>query len=162
MSFLPSLFSVSILLCFFCSLNEATTEFDFSTLAISNLKLLGDARLSNGIVSLTRDLSVPNSGAGKVLYANPIRFRQPGTHSRVALDLGYGASVSLRPLLYPPWIGRAFRDEAVFGFDLVLPWLRFATVSGVDVSLSSHMLVPMECLRVMISPSVPALVLVVL
>jgi len=31
----------------------------------------------------------------------------------------------------------------VFGFDLVLPWLRFATVSGVDVSLSSHMLVPM-------------------
>ncbi|KAF3605824.1 hypothetical protein DY000_02046170 [Brassica cretica] len=42
--------------------------------------------------------------------------------SRVALDLGYGASVSLRllaamestrPLLYPPWIGRAFRDEAV-------------------------------------------------
>ncbi|KAF3505683.1 hypothetical protein F2Q69_00007703 [Brassica cretica] len=29
----------------------------------------------------------------------------------------------------------------VFGFDLVLPWLRFATVSGVDVSLSSHMLV---------------------
>ena len=30
----------------------------------------------------------------------------------------------------------------MFGFDLVLPWLRFATVSVVDVSLSSHMLVP--------------------
>lgn len=31
----------------------------------------------------------------------------------------------------------------MFGFDLVLPWLRFATVFGVDVSLSSLMLVPM-------------------
>ena len=77
----------------------------------------------------------------------------------------------------------------MFGFDLVLPRLRFATVSGVDVSLYSHMFIPMlrlfwlvvypsglglprslviwlysvsvchECLRVMICPSVPALVL---
>ncbi|CAF1854111.1 unnamed protein product, partial [Brassica napus] len=94
MSFLPSLFSVSILLCFFCSLNEATTEFDFSTLAISNLKLLGDARLSNGIVSLTRDLSVPNSGAGKVLYANPIRFRQPGTHSPASFSTFFSFSIT--------------------------------------------------------------------
>ncbi|KAH0928649.1 hypothetical protein HID58_014376 [Brassica napus] len=94
MSFLPSLFPVSLLLCFFCSLNEATTEFDFSTLAISNLKLLGDARLSNGIVSLTRDLSVPNSGAGKVLYANPIRFRQPGTHSPTSFSTFFSFSIT--------------------------------------------------------------------
>ncbi|KAF2619333.1 hypothetical protein F2Q68_00039629 [Brassica cretica] len=60
--------------------------------------------------------------------------------------------VSTRPLLYPPLIGRAFRDEAV-GLDLVLPRLRFATVSvsGLD-----------EYLRVMVSPSAPALVLVTL
>ncbi|KFK34585.1 hypothetical protein AALP_AA5G165100 [Arabis alpina] len=85
-------FLISVLLCF----NEATTttEFDFSTLAISNLKLLGDARLSNGIVSLTRDLSVPNSGAGKVLYSNPIRFRQPGTHFPTSFSTFFSFSIT--------------------------------------------------------------------
>lgn len=84
-------FIISILLCF----SEATTtEFDFSTLAISNLKILGDARLSNGIVSLTRDLSVPNSGAGKVLYSNPVRFRQPGTHFPTSFSTFFSFSIT--------------------------------------------------------------------
>ncbi|ESQ45150.1 hypothetical protein EUTSA_v10010158mg [Eutrema salsugineum] len=94
MSFPLYLFFISILLCFFGHFNEATTQFDFSTLAISNLKLLGDARLSNGIVSLTRDLSVPNSGAGKVLYSNPIRFRQPGTHSPASFSTFFSFSIT--------------------------------------------------------------------
>ncbi|CAA7046271.1 unnamed protein product [Microthlaspi erraticum] len=94
MSSPPSLFFIPILLCFFSHFNEATTEFDFSTLAISNLKLLGDARLSNGIVSLTRDLSVPNSGAGKVLYSNPIRFRQPGTHFPTSFSTFFSFSIT--------------------------------------------------------------------
>uniref|UniRef100_A0A1J3H7U6 L-type lectin-domain containing receptor kinase VIII.1 n=1 Tax=Noccaea caerulescens TaxID=107243 RepID=A0A1J3H7U6_NOCCA len=94
MSFPPSLFYISIFLCFFSHSNEATTEFDFSTLAISNLKLLGDARLSNGIVSLTRDLSVPNSGAGKVLYSNPVRFRQPGTHFPTSFSTFFSFSIT--------------------------------------------------------------------
>ncbi|KAL1195817.1 L-type lectin-domain containing receptor kinase VIII.1 [Cardamine amara subsp. amara] len=87
-----SLFFFILILLF--RFNEATTEFDFSTLAISNLKLLGDAHLSNGIVSLTRDLSVPNSGAGKVLYSNPIRFRQPGTHSPTSFSTFFSFSIT--------------------------------------------------------------------
>ncbi|KAK4345717.1 hypothetical protein RND71_035893 [Anisodus tanguticus] len=55
----------------------ANTEFDFGTLTLSSLKLLGDAHLGNNTVMLTRDLAVPNSGAGKVLYSKPVRFRQP-------------------------------------------------------------------------------------
>ncbi|KAF8042566.1 hypothetical protein BT93_A1027 [Corymbia citriodora subsp. variegata] len=54
------------------------TEFDFGTLTLSSLKLLGDAHLGNGSVRLTRDLAVPNSGAGRALYSQPVRFRQPG------------------------------------------------------------------------------------
>ncbi|CAN4121576.1 unnamed protein product [Withania somnifera] len=49
----------------------AATEFDFGTLTLSSLKLLGDAHLGNNTIKLTRELAVPNSGAGKVLYSKP-------------------------------------------------------------------------------------------
>ncbi|KAL8125948.1 hypothetical protein AgCh_013301 [Apium graveolens] len=55
----------------------AATDFDFGNLALSSLKLLGDAHWSNDTLMLTKDLAVPNSGAGKVLYSKPIKFRQP-------------------------------------------------------------------------------------
>ncbi|PRQ43749.1 putative non-specific serine/threonine protein kinase [Rosa chinensis] len=57
----------------------AITEFDFGTLTLSSLKLLGDVHLNNGSVRLTRDLAVPNFGAGRVLYSKPVRFKQPST-----------------------------------------------------------------------------------
>ncbi|XXG81153.1 hypothetical protein AAC387_Pa09g1852 [Persea americana] len=53
-------------------------EFDFGSLTLSSLKLLGDAHLKNGTVRLSRDLPVPNSGSGRALYSKPIRFRQSG------------------------------------------------------------------------------------
>ncbi|KAG8374249.1 hypothetical protein BUALT_Bualt11G0111700 [Buddleja alternifolia] len=71
--FLFSFVSVNVL--------TAATQFDFSTLTLTSLKLLGDAHFSNASVRLTRDIGVPNSGAGKVLYSNPIKFRRPGTQS---------------------------------------------------------------------------------
>ncbi|CAN8279119.1 unnamed protein product [Cochlearia groenlandica] len=90
-----SLFLILIFLCFFFNFNVATTtEFDFSTLPISNLKLLGDARLSNGIVTLTRDISVPNSGVGKVMYSNPVRFRQTGTQTPVSFSTFFSFSIT--------------------------------------------------------------------
>ncbi|XP_049400829.1 L-type lectin-domain containing receptor kinase VIII.1-like [Solanum stenotomum] len=69
-----------ILLFCFCTISSTfgKTDFDFENLTLSSLKLLGDAHLSNNIVKLTGDLAVPNSGAGKVLYSKPVRFRQPG------------------------------------------------------------------------------------
>ncbi|XP_010253592.1 PREDICTED: L-type lectin-domain containing receptor kinase VIII.1 [Nelumbo nucifera] len=71
-----------------------TTAFDFGTLTLSSLKLLGDAHLNNGSVRLTRDLPVPNSGAGRVLYAKPVRFRQPGTHSLASFSTFFSFSVN--------------------------------------------------------------------
>ncbi|XP_021888183.1 L-type lectin-domain containing receptor kinase VIII.1-like [Carica papaya] len=71
-----------------------TTEFDFGTLTLGSLKLIGDAHLNNGSVSLTRDLAVPNSGAGKVLYTKPVRFRQPGTHSPASFSTFFSFSVT--------------------------------------------------------------------
>ncbi|KAK7321466.1 hypothetical protein VNO77_32136 [Canavalia gladiata] len=70
------------------------TEFDFGTLTLSSLKLLGDAHLNNGTVSLTRDLAVPTSGAGRALYSRPIRFRQPGTRFPASFTTFFSFSVT--------------------------------------------------------------------
>ncbi|KAK8546322.1 hypothetical protein V6N13_067542 [Hibiscus sabdariffa] len=72
----------------------ATTEFDFGTLTLSSLKLLGDAHLNNGSVSLTRELQVPYSGAGRVLYSKPVRFRQSGTHSPCSFSTFFSFSIT--------------------------------------------------------------------
>ncbi|XP_059296343.1 L-type lectin-domain containing receptor kinase VIII.1-like [Lycium ferocissimum] len=78
----------------FCKSTFANTEFDFGTLTLSSLKLLGDAHLGNNTVMLTRDLAVPNSGAGKVLYSKPIRFRQPGIDFPASFSTFFSFSVS--------------------------------------------------------------------
>ncbi|KAK6140203.1 hypothetical protein DH2020_026001 [Rehmannia glutinosa] len=72
----------------------AATEFDFGTLTLSSMKLLGDAHLSNGSVTLTRDLGVPYSGAGKVLYSKPVNFRRPGTQSLASFSTFFSFSVT--------------------------------------------------------------------
>lgn len=74
-------------------ISGATTEFDFGTLTLSSLKLLGDAHLNNGSVRLTRDLAVPNSGSGRVLYSKPVRFRQPETHLTASFSTFFSFSV---------------------------------------------------------------------
>ncbi|CAI0437732.1 unnamed protein product [Linum tenue] len=90
-------FLLVLLLCFLTSIPSpasAATDFDFGTLTLSSLKLIGDAHLNNGSVRLTRDLAVPNSGAGRALYTKPIRFRQPGTHSITSFSTFFSFSVT--------------------------------------------------------------------
>ncbi|OVA10174.1 Protein kinase domain [Macleaya cordata] len=92
--------SLLLLLVFFGdSVNVATgkgdsTIFDFGTLTLTSLKLLGDAHLNNGTVRLSRDLPVPNSGSGRVLYSKPIRFRQPGTRFVASFSTFFSFSVT--------------------------------------------------------------------
>ncbi|XP_057477135.1 L-type lectin-domain containing receptor kinase VIII.1-like [Actinidia eriantha] len=83
----------TLLLCFSGDI-VGTTEFDFGTLTLSSLKLLGDAHLNNGSVRLTRDLAVPNSGAGRALYTKPIRFRKPETHYLASFSTFFSFSVT--------------------------------------------------------------------
>ncbi|XVF07943.1 hypothetical protein REPUB_Repub06bG0182700 [Reevesia pubescens] len=87
---------LALFLCFVLNCNEifATTEFDFGTLTLSSLKLLGDAHLNNGSVRLTRDLQVPDSAAGRALYSKPVRFRQPGTHSPCSFSTFFSFSIT--------------------------------------------------------------------
>ncbi|CAI9783199.1 unnamed protein product [Fraxinus pennsylvanica] len=71
----------------------SATEFDFGTLTLTSLKILGDAHWNNGSVRLTRDLAVPNSGAGMILYSKPIGFRQPGTENLASFSTFFSFSV---------------------------------------------------------------------
>lgn len=84
---LITLFSLSIT-------TAGGTEFDFGTLTLTSLKLLGDAHLNNGSVKLTRDLSVPNSGAGRALYSRPVIFRRPGTNFPVSFTTFFSFSIT--------------------------------------------------------------------
>ncbi|CAI9760705.1 unnamed protein product [Fraxinus pennsylvanica] len=86
------LVNVFVFFIFTCTVFSAT-EFDFGTLTLTSLKLLGDAHWNNGSVRLTRDLAVPNSGAGKILYSKPIRFRQPGTQNPASFSTFFSFSV---------------------------------------------------------------------
>ncbi|KAL1549454.1 L-type lectin-domain containing receptor kinase VIII.1 [Salvia divinorum] len=72
----------------------AATDFDFGTLTLSNMKLLGDAHFSNGSVRLTRDVTVPYSGAGRVLYSKPVSFRRPGIQSTASFSTFFSFSVT--------------------------------------------------------------------
>ncbi|XP_058215488.1 L-type lectin-domain containing receptor kinase VIII.1-like [Rhododendron vialii] len=82
-----------LLLCFSDNVT-GDTSFDFGTLTLSSLKLLGDARLNNGSVALTRDLAVPNSGAGRAFYSKPVAFRRPGTRAPASFSTFFSFSVS--------------------------------------------------------------------
>lgn len=79
---------------YFAGVSVGTTEFDFGTLTLSSLNLLGDAHFTNDKVRLTRDLAVPNSGAGQVLYSKPIKFRQPGSKTPASFTSFFSFSVT--------------------------------------------------------------------
>ncbi|CAL4903098.1 unnamed protein product [Urochloa decumbens] len=53
----------------------AAVRFDYATLTLGSLKLLGDAHLKNGTIHLSHDMPVPTSGAGRALYATAVPVR---------------------------------------------------------------------------------------
>ncbi|KAI3447607.1 hypothetical protein Pfo_004272 [Paulownia fortunei] len=93
-SFDSVLVSILVLFSFISGNILSATEFDFGTLTLSRLKLLGDAHWTNGSVRLTRDLGVPYSGSGKVLYSKPVKFRLPGIQSPASFSTFFSFSVA--------------------------------------------------------------------
>ncbi|KAH6797707.1 Concanavalin A-like lectin protein kinase family protein [Perilla frutescens var. hirtella] len=72
---------------------STSTEFDFGTLTFSRVKLLGEAHWTNGSVRLTRDVGVPNSGAGKLIYSKPIEFRLAGEQFPASFSTFFSFSI---------------------------------------------------------------------
>ncbi|XP_040380231.1 L-type lectin-domain containing receptor kinase VIII.1-like [Oryza brachyantha] len=72
----PALLVLLLLLLAAGDYAAAALRFDYATLTLGSLRLLGDAHLKNGTIRLSRDLPVPNSGSGRALYATPVPLRQ--------------------------------------------------------------------------------------
>ncbi|XP_078435015.1 concanavalin A-like lectin protein kinase family protein [Wolffia australiana] len=70
------------------------TSFDLGGLSLGSLRLLGDAHLSNGSIRLSSELPVPNSGAGRALYAGPVRFRHAASRRALSFSTFFSFSVS--------------------------------------------------------------------
>ncbi|GAB2230415.1 hypothetical protein Droror1_Dr00014680 [Drosera rotundifolia] len=73
-----ALFLIIIILNFTVQISDSkNVNFDFFSLNLRDLNLLGDAYIRDGVVSLTRDLAVPTSSSGTVIYNRPIEFSDP-------------------------------------------------------------------------------------
>ncbi|EXB36054.1 putative L-type lectin-domain containing receptor kinase S.7 [Morus notabilis] len=83
----------SIIFFFFHS-SAHNVSFDFPSFSLRNFTLLGDSYLRNGVLGLTRELGVPSSSAGTVIYNNPVRFHDPETNSTASFSTKFSFSIT--------------------------------------------------------------------
>ncbi|XP_057464542.1 probable L-type lectin-domain containing receptor kinase S.7 [Actinidia eriantha] len=74
--------------------SSRNTSFDFPSLSLRNLSLLGDSYLRGGVIGLTRELSVPASSSGSVIYNEPIRFSDPDSNLTASFSTKFSFSVN--------------------------------------------------------------------
>ncbi|KAL4312459.1 hypothetical protein GQ457_01G007130 [Hibiscus cannabinus] len=88
-----------LLLSNFSSLTlSENTSFDFPSFSLRSLTLLGDSHLRNGVVGLTREIGVPSSSSGSLVYGNPIRFFDQESNITASFSTSFSFSInSLNP-----------------------------------------------------------------
>ncbi|XP_031280089.1 probable L-type lectin-domain containing receptor kinase S.7 [Pistacia vera] len=69
-------------------------SFNFPSLTLRNLTLLGDAYLRNGVIGLTRELGVPSSSSGTLVYNNPVTFFDQETNSSASFNTKFTFSIN--------------------------------------------------------------------
>ncbi|CAL2262900.1 unnamed protein product [Prunus armeniaca] len=69
-------------------------NFDFPSFNFRNLTFLGDSHIRNGVVGLTRELTVPSSSAGTVIYNNPIKFFDPEANITASFSTRFSFSIT--------------------------------------------------------------------
>uniref|UniRef100_A0A5B7BZ38 non-specific serine/threonine protein kinase n=1 Tax=Davidia involucrata TaxID=16924 RepID=A0A5B7BZ38_DAVIN len=69
-------------------------SFDLPSLTLRNLTLLGDSYLRNGVIGLTRELSVPSSSSGTVIYNYPIAFFDPESNTTASFSTRFSFSIN--------------------------------------------------------------------
>ncbi|KAM7492786.1 hypothetical protein LguiA_035707 [Lonicera macranthoides] len=68
-------------------------NFDFSSLTLRNLTLLGDSHLRNGVIGLTRESGVPTSSSGTLIYNSPIPFFDPQSNTTTSFSTNFTFSI---------------------------------------------------------------------
>ncbi|XWS11363.1 hypothetical protein CRYUN_Cryun38cG0077600 [Craigia yunnanensis] len=79
----------------FPSLTSAeNTTFAFPFFTVRNLTLLGDSHLKNGVIGLTRELGVPSSSSGSLIYSNPIHFFNQESNITASFSTTFSFSIN--------------------------------------------------------------------
>ncbi|XP_010483054.1 PREDICTED: probable L-type lectin-domain containing receptor kinase S.7 [Camelina sativa] len=73
--------------------SSENVNFAFKSFTIRNLTFLGDSHLRNGVVGLTRELGVPDTSSGTVIYNAPIRFYDPESNTTTSFSTHFSFSV---------------------------------------------------------------------
>ncbi|KAK1584602.1 hypothetical protein Q3G72_034341 [Acer saccharum] len=66
--------------------NNNNVSFNFPSFTLRNVTLLGDSYLRNGVIGLTRELGVPSSSSGTVVYNNPVPFFDQDTNTTASFS----------------------------------------------------------------------------
>ncbi|KAL0328566.1 UNVERIFIED_CONTAM: putative L-type lectin-domain containing receptor kinase S.7 [Sesamum calycinum] len=73
--------------------SSKSVNLEFQFFNLRNLTLLGDSYLRNGVVGLTRDLEVPSSSSGSIIYNYPIAFFDPETNTTASFSTRFAFSI---------------------------------------------------------------------
>ncbi|CAO2833677.1 unnamed protein product [Amaranthus hypochondriacus] len=76
------------------SISSSTINFHFSSFNPRNFTLLGDSYLKNGVVGLTRDVTVPTTSSGSIIYNYPIPFFDIEANITASFSAKFSFSIS--------------------------------------------------------------------
>ncbi|KAK4803643.1 hypothetical protein SAY86_003460 [Trapa natans] len=65
----------------------------FTFLSLQNLTLLGDSYLRDGLIGLTRAISVPSSSSGSAIFAAPLSFFDPDSNTTASFSTHFTFSI---------------------------------------------------------------------
>ncbi|KAL2457189.1 putative L-type lectin-domain containing receptor kinase S.7 [Abeliophyllum distichum] len=86
-------FSTSLFLFHLLLVSSENVNLDFPVFSFRNFTLLGDSYLRNGVLGLTRELEVPTSSSGCVIYNHPIAFFDPETNVTASFSTRFAFSI---------------------------------------------------------------------
>ncbi|KAL8505428.1 hypothetical protein ACS0TY_016604 [Phlomoides rotata] len=95
----PLVFFNFLILCNLCGSSRSSmassqnVNLEFPSFTLRNLTLLGDSYLRNGVVGLTRELEVPSSSSGSVIYNKPIAFFDSETNTTASFFTRFAFSI---------------------------------------------------------------------
>ena len=73
--------------------SSSNVSFEFPSFNLRNLTLLGDSYLRNGVIGLTRDVTVPSSSSGTVVYNNPVPFFDQESNTTASFSTRFSFSI---------------------------------------------------------------------
>ncbi|KAB5534476.1 hypothetical protein DKX38_017562 [Salix brachista] len=73
--------------------SRGSVSFEFPSFNLRNLTLLGDSYLRRGVIGLTRDVTVPSSSSGTLIYDSPIPFSDQESNTTASFSTRFSFSI---------------------------------------------------------------------